>query len=688
MSDAPPLTRRDDFTEVVHRETLSDPWRWLEDQEDPEVVRWVEAQHAFARERLDRLPRREALEQRLRELLYVDSLSPPRHRGERYFWTRQHADRDKPIHYFRQGADGAEEVLLDPNALSDDGSTSVSGLSPSRDGRYVAYKLSRNNTDAVTLYVRDMDSGRDLERDMIEGAKYAMPSWTPDSTGFYYTWLPSDPSIPLAELPGHAEIRFHTIATDPKDDRVIHEATGDPTRFIGATLSRDGRFLVLSHRRGWSSIDVWFRDFEAADEPGDGPVPGFRPLVVGRQHHYEVTPWRDALYVWTDEDAPAGRVLKVDPRSPDREAWREIVPESDATLRGFQVIGDHLVLSYLRNARSEMRVCDLDGRPLREIELPGLGATAGLIGEPDEDEAWFHYSSFSEPPRIYQTQVATGETQLWHSVDYKVDTSDFEVEQVWYPSRDGTKISMFVVHLRGLALDGSHPTLLTGYGGFMLSRTPDFVPAVALWLEYGGVYALPNLRGGGEYGEEWHRAGMLGNKQNVFDDFIAAAEYLIAQGYTNPRRLAISGGSNGGLLVGAALTQRPDLFRAVICANPLLDMLRYHTAGSGKTWISEYGTAERAEDFAWLRAYSPYQRIDPDTEYPALLMHSAASDDRVDPLHARKFSAALQATAGDAPVWLRVERQAGHAGADLVRAAVAQGVDTYAFLLDPLLGDG
>ncbi len=678
MKPGYPETRRDDTTEVLWGERIADPYRWLEDATQPEVRDWMQRQDVYARERLSALAGRVALERRLAELFYIDSISPPTHRGDRFFYARTHAHLDKPVAYVRRGADGPEEVLIDPNALSEDGSISLAGVFPSRDGRLFAYKLSRDNADAATLYLRDLDTGEELPRDTIEGAKYANPSWTPDSSGFYYTRLPTDPEIPLAELPGHAEVRFHRVGADPLDDELVHPATGDPTRFISAGVSWDGRFLHLTHQLAWNLTELWFRDLERGD-------PEFRPLVTGRRHMYSVHGRHGQLYVTTDDDAPNFRVLRVDPEHPDREDWTEIVPESDATLRGAQIIGEHLILLYLRNAHSAIHICDLDGKPVREIELPGLGSASALMGRPDEDEAYFGYSSFTEPMRIFKTSVSTGKTELWHTIEYPIDTSDFEVEQVWYASRDGTRVSMFVVHRKGIALDGRNPTLLTGYGGFMVSRTPDFVPTVALWVERGGVFALPNLRGGGEYGETWHRAGMLESKQNVFDDFLAAAEYLIDRGYTAPEKLAISGGSNGGLLVGAALTQRPDLFRAVVCSNPLLDMLRYHTAGSGKTWISEYGSAEDSEQFAWLRAYSPYHAIEDGASYPALLMHSAASDDRVDPMHARKFVAAMQAAdAGERPVWLRVEPRAGHGGADMVRAAVAQGVATYAFLFDQL----
>ena len=680
-SERPPATRREDLVDDLHGTRVADPYRWLEDVASPEVQGWMRVQDDHARAQLASLPAGPAFRARLAELLYVDAVSAPVRRGTRIFYTRRHKDREKAIYYVRDGEDGEERVLLDPNTLSPDGSVSVHGVFPSRDGRLLAYKLSVNNADASTLHLRDLDSGRELP-DLIDNARYATPSWTADGRGFYYVWLPRDASIPPDVLPGRAEVRFHRVGDAGPGDRVIAPATGDASRFVGVQLSRDGRHLFISHQHGWNSTDLYFQDLlQEPDEPvsSDTPAPGFRPLISGQSALYDVIAWRGAFYVHTNEGAPRYRVFKVDPAEPQRAAWREVVRETEATLEGAQVVGDRLVLSYLRDAHSELSLRDLDGRPTGDITLPGLGSTSGLVGEPDDPRAYFHYTSFTQPDQIFETDVRTGAATLWREVDVPVDTSRFAVEQIRYASKDGTEISMFIVHRRDLPLDGRRPTLLYGYGGFSVSLTPAFSARAVAWVEQGGVYAVPNLRGGGEYGEDWHRAGMREHKQNVFDDFAAAAEYLIAHGYTRPEQLAVYGGSNGGLLVGALMTQRPELARAVVCAVPLLDMLRYHRFGAGRTWIPEYGDPDIAAEFAWLHAYSPYHHVPSDRPLPALLMLTADSDDRVDPMHARKFTAAVQHVS-ERPAWLRVERNAGHGGADLVQQTIARESDALAFL--------
>jgi prolyl oligopeptidase len=434
--------------------------------------------------------------------------------------------------------------------------------------------------------------------------------------------------------------------------------------------------LTVSIQHGWNSSDIYFKDARK-------PAAAWTTLVAGVDANFELAIWRDQFYVTTDDGAPKNRVFKVDPRRPERAAWKEIVKESDATLERAHVVGEHLVLTYLRNAATEVEIHDLGGALVRKVDLPPLGSSSGVSGNPDEDTGYLAYTSFTEPQVIYRTSIKTGQTTEWARIKLPVDTSQLEAEQVFFPSKDGTKISMFILHKKGLRRDGTNPTILTGYGGFNVSLTPGFASSRAVWLERGGVYAIPNLRGGGEYGETWHRAGMLLHKQNVFDDFLAAAEYLIAERWTSSGHLAISGGSNGGLLVGAAVTQRPDLFKAVVCAVPLLDMLRFHLFGSGKTWVPEYGSAEDPAQLEALHRYSPY-RVAVDAgprAYPAVLFDSADHDDRVDPMHARKLTALLQAAqSGDAPILLRIERNAGHGGADLVKQQVERAADQLAFL--------
>jgi len=672
-----PATPREEVTESLHGTPVADPFRWLEDAASGRVVAWMNAQDRRTREVISALPGRGAFAKRLREVAYLDSVGVPVERGKRFFFSRNPAASEKAIWYWKEGEDGPEQVLLDPNTMSPDGSISIGLVSPSWDGRLVAFTLKERGADAATLYVMETGSGRRLA-DTIPGAKYAFPEWTPDGRGFYYTWLPTDPSIPIDRLPGYAEVRFHEIGRDAASDRLVHPRTGDPTAFIAPTLSRDGRWLLVTISHGWVASDVYFRDLHADDEE-------WRTLVEGVRALFGVVPHAGRFFVQTDDAAPRGRVLVADPERPGRENWREIVPErADAALQSVQVMGRRLVLSYLRNASSTVLVADLEGRLLREVALPAIGSTSGFSGDEEKDDAYFSFSSFTHPPEIYRTNLASGDTSVWARIDVPVDPSRFVVEQVWYSSWDGTPVSMFLVHARGLARDGSTPCQLYGYGGFSVSLTPAFSAYSYPWLEAGGMIAIPNLRGGGEYGEAWHRAGMLESKERVFEDFLAAAEWLIRKRYTTPERLAIRGGSNGGLLVGVAMVRRPDLFRAVVCQVPLLDMLRYHLFGSGRTWIEEYGSAEDPEQFAVLHAYSPYHHVARGTAYPALLMMSADSDDRVDPMHARKFTAAIQdAQAGQrspSPALLRLERNAGHGGADLRRQEVESYADMYTFL--------
>ncbi|ACY12770.1 prolyl oligopeptidase family serine peptidase [Haliangium ochraceum] len=673
-----PETRREDTRETIHGVEVADPYRWLENADDRMVASWMLAQDGLARSYLEALPARDGLAARLRELNYYDAISVPAKRGERYFFTRRHADKEKSILYWRQGQ-GQEQVLIDPNTLSDDGSTSLGGWFPNRDGTKLAYKLNPNNADAATMYVMDVASGETSTVDVIDGAKYASAAWKPDGSGFYYTRLPSDPDIPIADLPARAEIRYHELGSDPAGDELVYPATGDPGTFLSVSLSRDGRYLMVSVQHGWNSSDVYFKDLRR------GRDAGFEPLVTGEKAHFSVRAWRGDFYVLTNHEAPRYRIFKVDPRRPRMSRWREIVPESEAVIDSFNIVGNRLVVTYLSNAYSRMEVRSLSGQRIREVTLPEVGSVSNMAGNEDADEAFYAFTSFTSPPQIYRTSVATGESELWFEFDLPVDTSQFTAEQVWYPSRDGTQISMFLIRRKDLSSDQAHPTILYGYGGFNVNLTPAFSTNIVAWVERGGIYAIPNLRGGGEYGEEWHKAGMRLNKQNTFDDFLAAADFLIETGWTSPQRLAIWGGSNGGLLVGAAMTQAPEKFAAVVCAVPLLDMLRYHLFGSGKTWIPEYGSADDAAEFSVLSGFSPYHRVVEGTAYPALLMLSADSDDRVDPMHARKFTAAVQwASSSDEPAIMRIEHNSGHGGADMVRQLVERNADSFAFVADEL----
>jgi len=700
-SPYPPSPRGGDADEIFGV-SVPDPYRWLEDASDAGVQQWMSAQDQLARTALSQLPQREPLANRFRELLYRDSIGVPTNRRGRLFYTRRHADKEKAILYWKAGDKGAEKVLLDPNAMSEDGSTSLKGWWPSWDGKRVAYALSENNSDESVLYVRDVATGTDSKTDAITGVKYANPAWTPDSKGFYYVHLPKPEGVAIADRPGLAEVRFHRLG-DPQDkDRLVFPSIGDPRAFLGTGLSRDGRHLMLVVQRGWRATDVYVADARKearaskrakaapADLAGQALIDwntkerGFAPLAVGNDALYRVTAHKGWLYIRTNEGAPNYRVFKTRATKLDRPSWKEVVPETADTLESLSIIGGRLALSYLRDVHSAIELRSLDGKLVRKVELPGIGS-ASISGLSDQDTAYVVFSSFVTPKQIYSTSVKSGKTALWAKDTLAADMSDVTVEQVRFPSKDGTAIPMFLVHKTNIEKNGKNPTLLYGYGGFNVSLRPSFRATAVAWLEQGGVYAMANLRGGGEFGESWHQAGMLANKQNVFDDFIGAAEHLIREGYTAPTHLGIAGGSNGGLLVGAAMTQRPELFGAVVCSVPLLDMVRYHKFGSGKTWIAEYGSAEDEAQFRTLHAYSPYHRIERGVAYPPMLMMSADSDDRVDPMHARKFTAAIQwATSSQAPALIRIEKNAGHGGADLVKQSVARYADQYAFLLEQL----
>ncbi len=674
-----PVARRQRISDLIHGQRVEDPYRWLEDASGAATRAWLTGQDRYARRQLAALPGRELLFDRIRELSYLEWVSAPIRRGARYFFARQHADREKVVHYWREGETGEPRVLIDPNTLSKDGSVSLRGVRVSWDGKWAAYKLSQNNSDAATLYLMDVATGKTSKIDRIVGARYAEPSWTPDGDGFYYTRLPVDANIPESELPGHAAVYFHRVGEDPSKDKLIKAATGDPRTFVAADLSRDGRFLFLYIQHGWTRTDVYLRDLKAGDKK-------FRRFFVGAKALTTAYAWRDQIYVHTNDGAPRYRLYKVDPSKLERDSWREIIKErKEAVLEDFGVVGEHLSLQYLEKATTRLEVASLEGKPIRRVRFPGLGSATGLTGNPEDDTAYYSFSSFTVPSTVYRTSVRRGGRKVYFQLQAPIDAKPYTAEQVTYRSKDGTPISMFIVRRRDAKRDGKMPFILTGYGGFNINLTPSFSSSRFAWLEQGGGLAIPNLRGGGEYGEAWHEAGMLANKQNTFDDFVAAAELLIARRYTSADRLAIVGGSNGGLLVGAAMVQRPELFRAVSCHVPLLDMVRYHLFGSGKTWISEYGSSDDAEQFKALYAYSPYHHVKPGARYPALLVLSADSDDRVDPMHARKFTAAVQhASASGLPVWLRVESKAGHGGGDMIKKRVELAADEYAFLMHEL----
>jgi prolyl oligopeptidase len=677
-----PSTRVDDVVDVLHGVAVADPYRWLEDGESAETRQWVAAQNAFTRSNLDALPERGAIHAALDRLLTTGSVSAPVLRGARAFYQRRSGRLDQPVLVLRvlrpaqHERDDEERVIVDPNARSACGIVALDWWYPSRSGRLLAYGLSEGGTELSTLRVLDLDRDEHLPADVIPHTRAASVAWLPDDSGFYVTRIPVPGSVPAGEEMYNRHVFFHPLGQDWREDEEIFGAGRAREDWPYVALSHNGRWLVVEVSQGWVRSEVYLLDRWQ-------PERGFVAVHTGLDSVASAIFGGDRLLIHTNQGAPNYALYEVDPEHVDRANWRLVLPErEDRVLDGVSAVGGRLAAHEMQNASSQLRLYGLDGTLQNSVDLQSLGTLTGVHGEWDGDRMAVGFTSFAQPPLGYVVDPATGRATVLAQGDLApgFDGSRYAVRQDWYTSRDGTRISIFLVHRRGLAL-GDTPTLLTGYGGFNVSRTPTFVSALPLWLDAGGLYAVANLRGGGEYGEAWHRAGMLAKKQNVFDDFIAAGEWLIDQGHTRKERLAINGGSNGGLLVGAALTQRPDLFQAVVCQVPLLDMLRYQNSRIARLWVPEYGSAEDAEQFRWLYAYSPYHHVRPGEVYPATFLLAAEGDSRVDPLHARKMAAQLQAASGsDAPILLRVETDAGHGQGKPRSKQLEEATDIWSFL--------
>lgn len=643
---APPPTRVDGVREVMHGVELVDPYRWLEDQGSLEVRAWIDAQNTYTHALLDDLPSREGIRRRLSELMRIDQERPPEERDGTFFLWKKGASDDLWVLCQRQGPEGDDHVLIDSHVLSSDHTTTVTVLDISGDGRLLAYGMRQGGEDEIELHVMDAQTRRDLP-DRLPRAIYRSLCFEKGNQGFYYA---------RRERGVGERIYYHKMGADPAGDTLVFGEGYGPDKWISVQQSDDGRYLLFSVSHGWGRSELYVQDLAAG-----GPV---RPIVCDVDAAFMARFAGDRLIVRTDWQAPNRRIVAIDPRDPAPERWQEIVPEGPDPIQDFSLAGSRLFVHYLHNVRSQVRVFTPTGEPLGEVPLPGLGTASSPAGRWESDTAFFTFQSYTVPPTIYRYDVATGECDIWARDQVPFDPDGFETHQVWYSSRDGTRVPMSIVHRKGLVRDGNRPTLLHGYGGFNGCLTPQFSPLVTVWIESGGVYAVANLRGGGEFGESWHRAGMLDKKQNVFDDFIAAAEWLTANGYTQPSRLAIQGASNGGLLVGAALTQRPDLFQAVLCQFPDLDMVRYYQfKNNNAPALLEYGNAADPEQFKFLYAYSPYQNVRPGTAYPAILLVTGDADTRVPPEQARKMTALLQAsTASGRPVLCLYDTKAGHSG--------------------------
>jgi len=659
----PPATRVDDVTDMYGSTVVSDPYRWLEDQKSPETRAWIDAEDKCTDAALGHLSGRDDIAKRLAALYHVDAYSAPVEYGGRYFFTKRAADQDLSSIYVRRGRNGSDELLVDPLGWSKDHTVSTTLEEVSHDGKFLFYGRREGGQDEITVHVLDVDARRDLP-DVLPSASYLSISATPDDKGVYYS--KATPNGPRAY--------YHAMGTDPAQDKVIYGEGLGRDRILNVLLSDDGKYLAytLVYGTGSEQTEVYLQNVK-----DHGPV---ATVVAGIPSLFFPYFGGDTLYIQTNWKSPDWRVFAVDPASPTEEHWREVVSETHDTMQGFSPIGSKLVMEYLHNANSQVVITDADGKNPKPLPLPGLGSV-GVSGRWESPEVFYTFTSFNYPTTNFVYNLATAKSSIWSKLNVPIDSSEFETEQVWYESKDKTRVSMFLFHKKGLKLDGSNPVLLTGYGGFDISETPSFVPPVVAWAEHGGIYALANLRGGGEYGEGWHRAGMFEKKQNVFDDFIAAAQYLVAKKYTSPSKLAIMGGSNGGLLVGAALTQRPDLYRAVVCQYPLLDMLRYQKFMDGPYWITEYGSAENPDQFNYIYKYSPYENVVNGTKYPSVLFITGDGDTRVAPLHARKMAARMQAAnASDLPILLFYDTKSGHSGGRPVSKTIEEYTDILSYL--------
>ncbi|MBV9848076.1 MAG: S9 family peptidase [Armatimonadetes bacterium] len=663
-------------TDEYHGTCIADPYRWLENPDSPETRAWIEAENALTFDFLGRIESRGRIKERLTQLWDYERYSVPFRQGGRYFWFRNDGLQNQSVLYTAESLDGEARVLLDPNTLSPDGTVALSGLAVSEDGARMAYGLSNAGSDWQEWQVRDIASGKDAP-DRLRWVKFSGASWTHDGLGFFYSrYDPPSEGEALQGVNYYQKLCYHRLGMEQDADEIVYNRPDEKEWGFGGHVTEDGQYLLIHVWRGTDPKNaIFYKDLTAPDAPVVELFSDFDAAYgfIGNEG--------PVFWFVTDLKAPRRRVLAVDTRQPERENWREIIPQSEETLQGVSLVGDQFFASYLQDARAQVRTFSLGGALLGEVPLPGLGSVSGFGGKRRDAETFYSFTSFAVPPTIYRYDIPSATSTVFRQPLLVFDPADYEASQTFYTSKDGTRVPMFLAHKRGLRRDGGNPTYLYGYGGFGASLTPSFSVPLLAWMEMGGLVAIPNLRGGGEYGEEWHQAGTKTRKQNVFDDFLAAAQWLIDNGYTATPKLAIGGGSNGGLLVGACLTQRPDLFGAALPAVGVLDMLRFHQFTIGWAWTTDYGSADDPEQFAALLAYSPLHNIRSGTCYPATLITTADHDDRVVPAHSFKFAAALQAAqAGTSPILIRIETQAGHGGGKPTAKAIEEAADRWAFL--------
>jgi len=674
-----PETRRGDQIDTFHGTDVADPYRWLEADahSSQEVGDWIEAQNQFTRGHLDNIEQRETIHRRLTDLWNYERYSIPGQTAGRYFFYKNDGLQDQSVLYVADRYDAPGRVLVDPNTWSEDGTIALGNTKVSEDGRYLAYGRREGGSDWSTLHVMEIDSGRELD-DTLRWIRFGGIVWNAESTGFYYNRYPEpEPGKKHQSLATDQRICFHRLGTPQEQDVIVYQRPDQPTWSFSLTRTDDNRYLVLSISDSTDPQNqVWLRRIDA---PVDGP---WTELIGDFENQF----WfigneQDRFFFLTDYQAATKRIVAMNVLEPGREQLQEIVPAVEATLDEVSLLDGKLIATYLQDVVSEVRVFGLDGTPQREVALPGIGSAGGFGGRQEDQETFYSFTSYTSPTSIYRYDVTTGESTLVRAPQIEFDPSLYVSRQAFYQSKDGTRVPIIVSHRKDLSLDGRRPTLLYGYGGFNISIQPRFSVTYAVWMEMGGVVAVPNLRGGGEYGEAWHLAGKKLNKQNVFDDFIAAAQWLVEEGYTVPEKLAIMGGSNGGLLVGAAMTQQPEQFGACIAAVGVMDMLRYQRFTAGHFWRGEYGTVDDPEEFHNLLSYSPYHNLREDVRYPATLITTADTDDRVVPMHSFKFGAALQrAQGGPAPVLLRIETRGGHGAGTPISKSIDLAADRFAFL--------
>jgi prolyl oligopeptidase len=670
-----PAARKGDQVDDYHGVKVADPYRWLEDLDSEETRNWVESENKLTESFLNEIPARAKIKDRLTKLWNYERFGVPFREGKNYFYSRNSGLQNQSVLYSVTSLDGQPTLLLDPNTLSTDGTVALSGIAASNDGKLLAYSLSASGSDWQEWKVRDVATGKDLV-DNLKWVKFSGASWTPDNQGFFYSRYDEPKSDSLKGTNYFQKLYYHKLGTPQSEDVLTYERPDQKDWLFGGNVTEDGRYIIISVFQGTDIKNrVYYKDLQAKD-----------PQVVKLLDDFDAAYnfiGNDGSVFWfqTDLKASRGKIIAIDINKPDRSNWQVLVPEAAEALQGVNLVNHMFVTNYLKDAHTQVKIFNTDGKFVREVTFPGLGTASGFGGHAKDKETFYSYTGFTTPSTIYRYDMVTGKSSIFRQPKADFNPDDYETKQVFYASKDGTKVPMFITYRKGLKLDGNNPTYLYGYGGFTISLTPAFSVSNLVWMEMGGVYAQANLRGGSEYGEDWHQAGMKLKKQNVFDDFIAAAEWLIENKYTSTRKLAIGGGSNGGLLVGAAITQRPDLFGAALPAVGVMDMLRFQKFTIGWAWVSDYGSSDNADDFKALYAYSPLHNIKPGKVYPPTMVTTADHDDRVWPGHSFKFAAALQeAQAGAAPILIRIETKAGHGAGKPTSKIIEEVADRWAFL--------